>query len=751
MCLATPLPGRAQYQTAVQDGVITASEYGNTQNQVTNDCTWYMTWDANYLYVAISGNRMTLPAVVFFDTDPALPVNTSAGTGAGITFSSDAQQANVTPPFQADRAFFFDNEKVYYYTVSAGAWTSPATIMSTTPNPPLAPAIADLVTKTTGNTSVRELRIARSALNLSATAPFNWLGYLLFTPSGNYRTTDGSVPTSNEGGYLASSTAARYAPYYYTVSSSGSGTDATKPFSQTSFMAPSTTAPGGLSMDIGSFSTYDFALNSPGVTVRNTGSWTINGTMMIQQGTLDMNSSSSNVTVKRDFMVGSGGTFKHSTSNSNLAISGNMSVAGTFVPGEARVTLDGTGAQQLAGGTYYDLFIPGTGTKTITGDVTVLSSLNLSGGLLETGGSKVILAALSSVPGNIVLRETGMGYVRGTVQATGNVTGPNNYQFGGIGLTLTPSVNSRMLGTTTVTRYTGAYKTGAAFGVASNALSQSALRQFLVQSTATTNLNYKVIFEYHDTAPSELSYSYLDNSVLKTYTLDENTLELFRTTVPNSGIWQNLHATSRDANGNSITVTGITEFTNGTFFTLADKARPLPVSLTKFTAQVVPAGVQLTWATATELLNKGFAVERRTALNENWQELTFVVAKGSGTQGATYAYLDAGVSPGTWYYRLRQRDTDGAETLLPATAIKVGEASSVALQASPVPAHDQLTLTGLLPGQPLLIFDAVGRRVLQLTPEAAALQLSVANLSPGFYTARVLNGRQPLTVHFVKE
>ncbi|GAA3945773.1 hypothetical protein [Hymenobacter algoricola] len=113
-------PCRAQYQTPVQDGVIGPNEYGTLQNQAANNFVWYMTWDANYLYVAVTGNKLTLPAALFFDTDPTLPTNTGAGTLSSIVYSDGNQQASIAPPFRADRAFFIDNGKLSYYTVSAG-------------------------------------------------------------------------------------------------------------------------------------------------------------------------------------------------------------------------------------------------------------------------------------------------------------------------------------------------------------------------------------------------------------------------------------------------------------------------------------------------------------------------------------------------------------------------------------------------------------------------------------------------------
>ncbi|PJJ59173.1 T9SS type A sorting domain-containing protein [Hymenobacter chitinivorans] len=750
LSIVLPRQSWAQYQTPTLDGVITAGEYGDAQNQVANGITWYMTWDASYIYVAVEANKSTLPAVLFFDTDPALPATGSEGTLSGIQYTTGNMQATVTPPFQADRAFFLDNSKVEYYAAGSGLWSGATSVGATSTAPVAAPAIADLVTKVVGNASVRELRIARSALSLSAAGAFNWLGYNIYTPTGNLKITDGCVPITNEGGYLATATAARYAPYYYTVSNSGNGSAATKPFSQTSFMAPTAAQAGTSSIDLGSFSVYDFMLNSPGLTVRNAGSWTINGNMMVQQGTLDMNTSNANVVVKKNFTIGSGATFKHSTGNANLTVSGNMNVAGTFLPGTSRVTLDGPGSQQIASGTYYGLYIPGSGTKILAGDITILARLSLTAGVLETGASKVILAVSPTDPGNIALTETGPGYIRGTVQATGDVPGPNNYQFSGIGLTLAPSSGTLPLGVTTVTRYTGGYKTGGAFGTGNNALSQSALRQYKVEATEQEGIDFKLIFSYRDDNPSELTYGYVDNGTQKTYSMDENYLELFRTTDPNGGTWQNMHATTRDADLNKITVVRIRDFLKGNFFTLADMARPLPVSLVSFTAQALKGGVQLQWATATEDLSRGFTVERRAAAQPTWQSLKYLEAQGSASRGADYRYVDATAQPGTWYYRLRQTDRNDLETVLPVAVVTVREPGP-GLQASPVPATRELTIDGLNPAYPVYVLDALGRTVLEHHPLGTSATLNVSPLPAGIYTVRTQQEQGAAALRFVKQ
>ncbi len=85
---------------------------------------------------------------------------------------------------------------------------------------------------------------------------------------------------------------------------------------------------------------------------------------------------------------------------------------------------------------------------------------------------------------------------------------------------------------------------------------------------------------------------------------------------------------------------------------------PLPVELTSFTAQAIGNNITLNWQTATEVNNYGFEVERM-AVN-SWVKIGFV--KGSGTSNApkAYSFIDSKLSSGSYVYRLKQIDNDGA-------------------------------------------------------------------------------------------
>jgi len=93
---------------------------------------------------------------------------------------------------------------------------------------------------------------------------------------------------------------------------------------------------------------------------------------------------------------------------------------------------------------------------------------------------------------------------------------------------------------------------------------------------------------------------------------------------------------------------------------------PLPVELTSFTASTQGRQIELHWATATEVNNYGFEIERRPLPSpplpgegEGWQEVAFVQGKGTTNAPQLYTYSDAVQSAGKFQYRLEQIDRDG--------------------------------------------------------------------------------------------
>ncbi|PLX31186.1 MAG: hypothetical protein C0600_06315, partial [Ignavibacteria bacterium] len=99
-------------------------------------------------------------------------------------------------------------------------------------------------------------------------------------------------------------------------------------------------------------------------------------------------------------------------------------------------------------------------------------------------------------------------------------------------------------------------------------------------------------------------------------------------------------------------------------FDLACVARryPLPVELTAFFVTASNGIAKLRWTTATEVNNYGFEIQKRRGVNGTWVPIGFVPGAGESASPLHYTFDDDKVSTATTYYRLLQKDRDGAST-----------------------------------------------------------------------------------------
>ncbi len=195
--------------------------------------------------------------------------------------------------------------------------------------------------------------------------------------------------------------------------------------------------------------------------------------------------------------------------------------------------------------------------------------------------------------------------------------------------------------------------------------------------------------------------------------------------------------------------TGVTSFT-ATFSSFSTFALgtviepPLPVELVRFTATAAGAGVQLTWATASERNAERFEVQR-SADGRSFQTFTTQDAHGTTTQFNSYAAFDATPVRPLSYYRLRQVDRDGKVNLSQVVTIRLrGDAPVVALSSYPQPFAEELTLRLTSPAPTtatVRLIDLQGRIVLTQTLPVdggtAALRVPTAALASGTYVAQV--------------
>jgi hypothetical protein len=147
----------------------------------------------------------------------------------------------------------------------------------------------------------------------------------------------------------------------------------------------------------------------------------------------------------------------------------------------------------------------------------------------------------------------------------------------------------------------------------------------------------------------------------------------------------------------------------------------LPVTLTSFTAKPAPnRAVALNWATSTEVVNKGFRIERQAGnITGKYESLGFVASKANGGNSQVdlyYNFMDLNPrNEETSYYRLAQEDLDGKTTFSEVRVVKLsGQSVSMVY---PNPSNGAVNISRNADGRKMNIqvMDMSGRMIQQFT------------------------------------
>jgi hypothetical protein len=168
----------------------------------------------------------------------------------------------------------------------------------------------------------------------------------------------------------------------------------------------------------------------------------------------------------------------------------------------------------------------------------------------------------------------------------------------------------------------------------------------------------------------------------------------------------------------------------------------LPVELIRFAGKAISASdVQLYWATATETDNLGFAIERSEDAR-NWREVGFVNGHQTTDIQIEYDFMDRDLLPATYFYRLRQIDLDGTESLSTPISITLRSDRKV-VKLYPVPVQHELVVDGDLESNGTLeVFSTTGALVTRAQPAAFPYRLNTASWIPGVYLLRYRQGNR---------
>jgi hypothetical protein len=215
--------------------------------------------------------------------------------------------------------------------------------------------------------------------------------------------------------------------------------------------------------------------------------------------------------------------------------------------------------------------------------------------------------------------------------------------------------------------------------------------------------------------------------------------------------WTNLGPLS-GGSGGQIEVNNINVFGTFTLGTV-DLINTLPIELLHFTATPEEGGkVRLDWATATEVDNAGFMVER-SGDGDAFEPVEEVPGDGRDSyETKPYRVYDENPLPGISYYRLKQMDYDGTVTYSPVRSVSMDAPASSGLQVFPNPARGRVTLLSVseLTGAELRLYNLNGREVAApYSIRDFQLDLQVGALPAGVYFLKVTRDGETLTRRLV--
>ncbi len=174
----------------------------------------------------------------------------------------------------------------------------------------------------------------------------------------------------------------------------------------------------------------------------------------------------------------------------------------------------------------------------------------------------------------------------------------------------------------------------------------------------------------------------------------------------------------------------------------------LAVRLSSFTAQKQNKEVLLNWATASEINNKGFEVQRSID-GIKWNSLGFIAGAGNATIENRYNYIDHAPVNGLNYYRISMQEYNGTRSHSPILNIDMSGAGFYSIANNLVNGNIQLAIYTQEPVSAAL-FDLSGRRLFDLKVANGMQQIDMTALATGTYLLKLIKGNETITEKIIK-
>ena len=429
-----------------------------------------------------------------------------------------------------------------------------------------------------------------------------------------------------------------------------------------------------------------------------------------------------NISGNGNFLLGGGATLQIGSVDgiSSSGTTGNILMSGTRnLSAYANYVYNGTSSQVTGNGlpsSVRSLTINNSYGVSISSNITVSNSLNLTNGALLTGSNSVTLG--TSVT-NVGFLTTSNGKILGNLNRWLSNSSPNIFPVGPTTSEYTPVILSNVIGS-------GIFSVSAIDGIHPNATGPDFLQMYwkLTNGGITS---------------ADLEFHYLENDVVG----DEESYELYKY----NGSWLPVSPFNLNTSTNIASISGVSSFSDWTL----GIDNPLPVELSSFTANVIGKSVKLKWQTATEINNYGFDIERCALSNKNesWEKIGFVNGSGNSNSPKDYSFEDKNVTAGKYQYRLKQIDNDGQFEYSKVIETLLSKPTEFSLEQNfPNPFNPTTTIRFSIPEAvhiKITIFNLLGQEIAVLVDEiresgSHSVDFNASQLNSGIYIYKIESG-----------
>lgn len=182
----------------------------------------------------------------------------------------------------------------------------------------------------------------------------------------------------------------------------------------------------------------------------------------------------------------------------------------------------------------------------------------------------------------------------------------------------------------------------------------------------------------------------------------------------------------------------------------------LPVELESFSSENNNNHIKLSWTTITEKNNRGFEIQRKTDLLNEYITIGFVKGAGNSTSKTMYTYIDdiSKLNQTLIKYRLKQVDYDGSFSFSKESKVEtIIAANPVLFQNFPNPFNPTTSIKYSVSKEAkvtLTLFNTIGQKVKELVNEVKPagyyeVLLDASQFSSGIYYYRLAAGSTIIT------